>query len=175
MFETERISIKILNGHELILYAADPCAFAKTCDLKTSQTKIEDELLDAIQTSFLPNVNDPRKEYLFYTIWLIIDKQTQSIVGSFCFHGEPENGIVEIGYGTHENSRNQGFMSEAIVGLLQWAAQRTDIHTMVADTTVDNNASIKVLQKCGFKLHENSGSTLLFIHKIKPELTPISG
>jgi RimJ/RimL family protein N-acetyltransferase len=170
MFETERIRIKILNGHELILYSTDPCAFAKTCNLVTTQSKIEDELLDAIQTTFLPNVNDPRKEYLFYTIWLIIDKQTQAIVGSFCFHGEPENGIIEIGYGIHEDSRNQGFMSEMITGLLEWASLRTDIETIIAEIDNDNIASIKTLEKSGFKLHEIIETTSVYFCKLQTHL-----
>ena len=165
MFETERIRIKILNGHELILYSTDPCAFAKMHNLVTSQTKIENELLDAIQTTFLPNVNDPRKEYLFYTIWLIIEKKTQAIVGSFCFHGEPENGVVEIGYGMHEDSRNQGFMSEMITGLLQWASLRSDIETIIAEIDNDNFASIKTLEKSGFKFHETNKTTSVYFCK----------
>ncbi len=52
-------------------------------------------------------------------MWIIVEKQERAIIGGICFHGAPdENGKVEIGYGTDNGSRNKGFMTEAIAGLI---------------------------------------------------------
>lgn len=136
--------------------------------LHTTQSKIDSELSDVVEKSFLPSVNDPCKEYIFHTLWLIIEKKTTTIVGALCFHGEPENGMVEIGYGINEDSRNHGFMTEALTGLLEWASNRSDIDSVIAETENANTASIKVLEKCGFKNFETNEDLSVFYFKYKP-------
>ncbi len=167
MFETKRLSIKILNGHELKAYAENPQAFALEHHLKISQTTIDQELLDAINNSFLPFVNNPEKEYIFFTLWLMIEKSNQSIVGAFCFHSEPEKGLVEIGYETHDYYRNKGFMTEALTGLMNYLSDRTDIDYVIAETDNDNFASIKIMEKVGFTKQETNPLTSTFYFKLR--------
>lgn len=167
MFETERLTIKILNGHELKTYACDPIEFAKENNLHVFQTMLDSELIETINSSFLPFINDLDKEYIFYTLWLMIENSSQTIVGALCFHSEPENGLVEIGYGTNERFRNQGFMAEALIGLLDWIKIRDDIDFVIAETDNNNLASIKTLEKAGFIKNEANESSSNFYYKLR--------
>jgi [ribosomal protein S5]-alanine N-acetyltransferase len=168
MFETERLTIKILNGHELTAYTSDPVEFAKENSLHVFQTMLEPELIETINSCFLPFINDPGKEYIFYTLWLMIERTSQTIVGALCFHSEPENGLVEIGYGTNEAFRHKGFMTEALIGLLDWIKIRDDIDFVIAETDNDNFASIKTLEKAGFIKNEANESSSNFYYKLRP-------
>ena len=58
----------------------------------------------------------------------MIEKSNKAIIGGICFHGEPdENGQVEIGYGTDEEFRNKGYMTETISGLVDWTRENKTI------------------------------------------------
>ncbi len=168
MFETERLYIKVLNGHELKSYASNPVEFAKGHRLHSTETELGLELIDAINNGFLPFVNDPRKRYIYYTLWLMVEKKSQVIVGSLCFHGEPENGIAEIGYGVSAECRRQGYMTEALNGLLKWMSDQPDLNSVIAETDNDNIPSINTLLKTGFTKYESNENSSIFFYKLHP-------
>ena len=121
MIETERLILKPLNHSQLEKYIKLDGSLEK--DLKTTLAKreISDDLMEALELSILPNVANPLKNHLFFTLWTLIWKEKNCLVGDLCFVGEPnELGEVEIGYGTYENFRNMGFMSEAVSGIINW-------------------------------------------------------
>jgi ribosomal-protein-alanine N-acetyltransferase len=97
-------------------------------------------------------------DYLFHTFWLVVDKQSQMIVAELGFKGTPVNGgQVEIGYGTMPTMQGKGYMTEAVDGLLQWAADRTDINVVLAETHASNKPSIRVVEKNGFETISRQG------------------
>ena len=96
----------------------------------------------------------------------MIEKKSQTIVGSLCFHGEPENGIAEIGYGVNEAFRKQGFMTEALNGLIKWMSEQPDLNSVIAETDNDNIASISTLLKTGFTKYESNECSSIFFHKL---------
>jgi ribosomal-protein-alanine N-acetyltransferase len=169
MFETDRLIVRTLSAHELKLYAASSCELAKEWNVRLTKPELESETREAIFNDLLPKVDDPEKEFLFYTMWLMIEKTTQTIVGSFCFHGEPEDGTIEIGYGTDEEFRNKGYMTEALGGVLRWASGRTDIQTILAETEFGNDASIRMLEKLGFVKSEIKTNTFMYSYTVHYE------
>ena len=70
-------------------------------------------------------------------------------VGGLGFIHQPEGGAVEVGYGLAESARGQGYATEALRGLLAWAAGHR-VHVVVAMTAIDNLASQRVLDRLGF-------------------------
>lgn len=74
-------------------------------------------------------------------------------MGSLGFKGSPNAASeVEIGYGIHEAYRCRGFAAEAAKALTDWAFSKTeDLFYIMAETTPDNTASQKVLEKLQFK------------------------
>ena len=67
-----------------------------------------------------------------------------------------ENGEVETGYGINEKYRCQGFMSEALTAISDWALNQSKVLKVIAETEKENTASHKVLQKCGFKKYKET-------------------
>jgi [ribosomal protein S5]-alanine N-acetyltransferase len=162
MFETKRLFVKPLTYNQLLKLSTSPEDFGDDLGLVPSESLTSDETLEAIRDTLLPNLSDPDKDPLFCTMWIIIEKETNSIAGGFCFHSEPdENGEVEIGYGTDEGYRNRGIMTETIGGLISWLRQNNKASILKAETHPDNPSSIQVLLKNGFKEFSRSDSSVI--------------
>ena len=89
---------------------------------------------------------------LLWGSWLVISQADGNIIGDIGFKGQPSaNKDVEIGYGLLERYQNNGYATEAVGALVDWALSRPDVATVFAETTVTNRASIRVLEKIGFQ------------------------
>jgi RimJ/RimL family protein N-acetyltransferase len=70
-------------------------------------------------------------------------------IGGIGFKGPPDAGAVEIGYGLVPTARGRGYAAEALVALMAIAS--THRVTLVrADTSPDNAASRRTLERAGF-------------------------
>ncbi|WP_181305364.1 GNAT family N-acetyltransferase [Rufibacter sp. XAAS-G3-1] len=151
IIETPRLLIQPLTEAQLKLYAANNGSLEKQLGLQHTPKNIEADLADALENYFLRLIPFHPREYYFYTLWAIVLKKEQLLVGDLCFKGEPdETGEVEIGYGTYPDYQQQGIMCEAIDGLLTWCSNRPDISTVIAETETGNTASEKILTRNGF-------------------------
>lgn len=163
MIETERLLIKPLLAEELIKHIKFPDELANELGFKPSKALIDEETQEAIINDLLPNIVDPNKDSLFYTMWIIIEKKEKAIIGGICFHGQAnERGEVEIGYGIDDEYMNKGYMTETIRFLLEWLEKRNDVRIVKAETEQTNISSIKVLEKTGFKQFNQVGDLLVF-------------
>ena len=73
------------------------------------------------------------------------------LAGSGGFKGPPgPEGAVEIGYYVRSRFRRQGYGTEAAARLVAWAFEHPQVTHVVAETAVENVASILVLQRLGF-------------------------
>ena len=87
------------------------------------------------------------------TMWLIVYKKECRLVGEIGFKKPPgTKKTIEIGYNTCANDRGQGYMTEAVEQLIQYAfTQDTyDVRTITALTLPKNIASQRVLMKNHF-------------------------
>lgn len=99
----------------------------------------------------MPWIQQDPENYLFATIWAIIDKNENVIVGDIGFKRKPnENGEMEIGYSTQPAYQRRGYMNEAIGEMLKWAFKDARVKSILAETREDNMPSIKVLKKNSF-------------------------
>ncbi|MDX3235106.1 GNAT family N-acetyltransferase [Streptomyces sp. ME03-5709C] len=72
-------------------------------------------------------------------------------IGGLGFHGPPdENGGVTIGYGLVPSARGNGYASEALRGLLQFARTR-GVTRVKGDADHDNIASHRVMMAAGMR------------------------
>ncbi len=157
MIETERLRIVPLTYEQLLKYILADQSLEAALQLNPTSRNISPDLKEALEETILPNVADKSKNYLFSTLWTLILKTELRMVGDLCFVGEPNPaGEIEIGYGTYEDFRKKGFMTEAVGGMIGWAKTQADVKSIIASTNKDNPASAGVLQKNNFKL---SGET----------------
>jgi RimJ/RimL family protein N-acetyltransferase len=82
-------------------------------------------------------------------------------IGGAGFMGRPDGGCVEIGYGLTPSARGHGYAAEAVRALFAIAAAR-GVHTIRADTTVDNVASQRTLARAGFELVRSDNELLRY-------------
>ena len=84
--------------------------------------------------------------------YLPIHKHDNKIVGTGGYKGRPTaDGTVEIGYEIAPDYRNQGLATEMTKGLVDNAFNDKTVKTVIAHTLGAENASTKVLRKCGFE------------------------
>jgi hypothetical protein len=50
-----------------------------------SQTLIDKETKEAIISDLLPNIKNPDKDFLFYTMWIVIEKSQKILLEVFVF------------------------------------------------------------------------------------------
>ena len=157
MIETERLILKPLTYEQLKKYIRLDNSLETELNLDTTLRTISPELKEALEKTILLNVADSNKNYLFSTIWTIISKADNKMVGDLCFVGEPNaDGEIEIGYGTYEAFRKRGFMTEAVSAMIKWANKQPSIRTIIASTDKTNVDSYSILQKNNFR---KSGET----------------
>lgn len=82
-------------------------------------------------------------------------------IGGIGFKGQPNNGCVEVGYGLSPSARGHGYAAEALVALLTVAADH-GLSRVVADTTKDNVASQRTLERAGFRRVDTDGDLYLY-------------
>lgn len=151
MIETERLIIKPLTYSQLVKYIQVDNSLETELNLNETSRTISPELKDALEQTILPHVADASKNYLYSTLWTVISKADNKMVGDLCFIGEPNpNGEVEIGYGTYDEFQSRGFMTEAVGGMIEWAKQQPDVKAIIASTDKTNVASYSVLIKNNF-------------------------
>jgi [ribosomal protein S5]-alanine N-acetyltransferase len=151
MIETERLILQPLTYEQLVKYIRADNSLETELGLDQSSKTISPELKEALEQTILPNVADTSKNYLFSTLWTAISKADKKMVGDLCIVGEPnEVGEIEIGYGTYDAFQKRGFMTEAVGGLVRWAATQPHVRAVVASTEKANVASFTVLQKNNF-------------------------
>jgi ribosomal-protein-alanine N-acetyltransferase len=74
----------------------------------------------------------------------------RTLIGIGGFKGKPDaDGMVEVGYGVLPQFQRQGYGSEAVRGLLQWAFDQK-VSVVNAETLPELTASSGLLKKLGF-------------------------
>lgn len=128
------------------------------------------ELKEALDETIIPQVADTSKNYLFSTLWTIISKKDNAMVGDICITGEPNvSGQIEIGYGTYEAFRNQGYMTEAVGAIMQWAKSIEEVKSILAITEKSNIASQAILIKNQFQQFHDTETLIHWTYEIKKQ------
>lgn len=82
---------------------------------------------------------------------LIIERDSGLVVGSLGLFWPPSEGTVDIGYGVVASRRGRGYAPEATRALAEFALTAPEVHTVVANVELSNPASLRVLEKAGFR------------------------
>ena len=94
---------------------------------------------------------DSPKDRVWYATWnMELKNEPKTIVGDLCFKGITDDGMVEIGYGLKEGYCGNGYMTEAVRTMTEWAISQDKVSRVEAETDPDNKPSKNVLSKVGF-------------------------
>jgi RimJ/RimL family protein N-acetyltransferase len=109
---------------------------------------------------------DPEKR-LWGDRLMITREGERLLVGSVIFHGRPDDGVAEVGYGVEESWQRQGIASEATKACVEWALAQEGITAVTATTPPWHVASVIVLERAGLakvgtEEHDALGEVLRF-------------
>jgi ribosomal-protein-alanine N-acetyltransferase len=152
VIKTNRLILKPLTYQQMLKYIKNDHSLEAELKLNNSSMVISPLLKEALEQSILPSLKDENKNHLFSTLWTVIDKDENRSVADVCFQGEPnDKGEIEIGYGTYEQFKGKGYMTEAVQGMINWAAKQAKVKAVIASTDKTNVASYTILEKNNFK------------------------
>lgn len=90
--------------------------------------------------------------YVWYAVRREEECQPSILVGAGGYFGPPsEEGEVEIGFSIMPSLRGHGYATEMTEALVLNAFRDLRVQKVVARTTPDNKASVKVLMRAGFR------------------------
>ena len=135
-----------LNTERFILSTASRDEMQEIID------KEADETMKAAYREMLQGALDHPEQWEWYAIWMI-ELKDGAHIGELCFKGLSADGVAEIGYGISEEYQNNGYATEAVRAILEWAFALPEVTAIEAETDSDNTASKRVLKKCGFALN----------------------
>ncbi len=127
----------------------EPMTLEELAKLVVIYGKIVPELSQAYQ-EMLEGCQQYVQDYIWYTSWKMCLKENGQRIGDVGFKGPAQNGMVEIGYGINEQYQGQGYATEGVKAVCDWALRQNDVQAVEAETEPNNKASQNVLNKLGF-------------------------
>ncbi|MBQ3338414.1 MAG: GNAT family N-acetyltransferase [Atopobiaceae bacterium] len=116
----------------------------------------QDEELKKAYAEMLDGCIRNPDQWAWYARWMIEQKDGTHI-GDLCFKGLQDDGVVEIGYGILDEYQGQGYATEAVQAACRWAFQHAEVKALEAEADAGNIASLRVLEKCGFRVNGSIG------------------
>ena len=156
IIETPRLRLAPLSKRQLGLCLHNLPAFEQDLGFSFARDVVDTPVLRALGMKLKKMRQADPSTHVWYTYWLVIVQAENVGAGLVGFKGYPnEYGSTEIGYGISPRFQNQGYMTEAVRGLVEWAFSHPFCQTVTA-TTVKNPASNRLLQKLGAQLVEQA-------------------
>ncbi len=94
----------------------------------------------------------------------VVRRADGHVIGDVGFMGPPdETGAVLLGCAITEDARGQGYATEALCVLLDWARGQSGLTCVLADTTRSNLASQRLLERVGMRRIGEDGELLYYM------------
>ena len=150
IIETDRLYLLPLTVHQFRLWIKDIATLEKDLNCSYQAEPLVGEFLDILKGQLEVATKD-ELNYLYHSFWFIIRKTDRVVIGSADFKDVPnENKEVEIGYGLGKEYEHNGYMTEAVQAMCNWAMAQDNISHVIAETDIDSPQSQGILKRCGF-------------------------
>lgn len=170
---TSRLQLFILKRPFLEAFVYSRTAFSRLIALSVpDEWPVSPEIFPFVLSQL-----DASPQMANWLPWVIVDRQTDSVVGDAGFKGAPDDcGGCEIGYSIISSFRQRGYATEAVGSILTWARRNPHIRTIRAEALESNVSSQRVLEKHGFLFagnydHAEDGLTRLYQLPLRTEMT----
>ena len=140
-----------------------------TASRKQMKTFIATQSIDVLKAAYTEMLNGclaHPNQWEWHAIWMI-ELKNGTHIGELCFKGINEYGSTEIGYGISDNYQGNGYATEAVTAVTSWALKQNVINCVTAEVDRENIASVRVLEKSGFKPTGKIGREGLIYNKVK--------
>ena len=111
------------------------------------------EMLEDALASFLQQIEAAPEQAAWITWYGVKDGQeggAPTLVASGGFFGPPQHGTVEVGYSVLPNFQQNGYGSEMVGALTEWAFAQEGVRRIIASVAVGNTPSARLLRRLGF-------------------------
>lgn len=95
--------------------------------------------------------------------WLITSAISGEVLGTCGFYRGFQDNIGEIGYVLKKVHQGKGYMADALKLILDFGWKKLELIAIKGVTSIDNQASQKVLTKSGFKESETFNDEITFL------------
>jgi len=154
MIQTDRLELIPLTIRQLELWVSDIAALEQELNCTYSGESTEGFLSDIIKMK-IERAKADEANHIFHTFCFVLRKSDRVVLGSASFKRPPNhNKEVEIGYGLGKNFEGNGYMTEAVQAMCNWAKSQEGISFLIAETNSGNIKSENVLKRCGFILYD---------------------
>lgn len=132
---------------------SDRGAFARLLEAAVPDNWPPESAADALPLflSWLEAAPDRVGWFGWYALARLGDANPPVLIGGGGFLGPPQGRSVQIGYSLLPEFQQQGYATEMVHGLVRWAFSQPEVDSVVAETEWANPASVRVLEKVGFK------------------------
>lgn len=94
----------------------------------------------------------------------VIRRADEQVIGDVGFMGPPDaTGAVNVGCAITEDARGQGYATEALTAVLDWAREQSGLTCVLADTTRSNIASQRLLERVGLHRIGEDGELIYYM------------
>jgi [ribosomal protein S5]-alanine N-acetyltransferase len=147
MDDPRRVTLRRASIAELQAAVAGGTAFAELTGLEAPEGWPEKSaMFEYAISQLLLHPQDAE-----WWVYLFLDESGQ-LVGSGGYHGPPVDESVEIGYEIAREFRKHRLGTAAVIELVVKAFDSgDDVQTVIAETEVKTNASVKILKGMGFR------------------------
>ena len=171
VIETPRLRLLALKQQQLYLLLHNPAGLEEMLGVHLSRDILTDSAIRAMNMKIEKMSAVHVREHIWYTYWLVVVSEENVGVGLAGFKGVPAaGGVTEIGYGIASSYQNQGYMSEAVKALVDWAFNYAYCYCQaITATEVNNPASRRLLEKLGANLifEDEDSTSWEFVNKRK--------
>ena len=144
--ETERLLLRRISKRD----ATDMYEYTKNPEASKYLTWSAHESL-SYTTGYIKFLIKKYRKGEFFD-WGIELKETKKMIGTCGFSVfDPNNKRVEIGYVLNPDYHNNGYATESVKRVVEYAFRELDIHRIELRIIDGNTASLRVAEKCGFK------------------------
>lgn len=160
MISTTRLQLLPLTYAQLVVYLQGNNLLEDELHLNYTGRHVIKKIKNDVENNMLLRLKQSADDNcVFHTFWIVIDRNLKLIVAELGFKGEPDHdGCVELEYGTMPGFESNGYMTEAVAGICDWAIKQENIQCILLSIEKRNLASIRVAEKNGFKLFRTEGN-----------------
>lgn len=175
LLKTARLDLFCVTASELFALGTDKNVF-ESRGFKNPYGILSEEDLPRVNRVNDVKANPSNIRWYFR---LIVDRQSNEVVGSISFHAAPdERGMIEIGLGIAEPKRGNGFATEALKGMWEWATLQPEVKFLRYTVSEENEPSMAIIRKFGFpligeQLDEIDGPELIYEISVHDYLTRV--
>jgi ribosomal-protein-alanine N-acetyltransferase len=144
LLETSRLilrDVQIEDIPDYLRYSFDPRFYAHL-----SQKPTEENVRERVEKWIAQNVETPRMAH----IWSIVKKDNGRVIGNIRLWPNKPPPILGIGYALDPEEWGNGFATEALIEVTEFAHNVLKSHRIESEAHAENAASCRVMEKAGY-------------------------